>query len=327
MINNNFVTDVINAGGSIHPMFIPPTLTNGTGLINPSILIVNDEIIVNLRHIQYTLYHAELNKYEHQWGPLVYLNPENDITLTTVNYICRLNNDDLSIVSYYRVDTSKFDEKPLWEFVGLEDARLVYWDNKFYLCGVRRDTTTNGQGRMEMSEIKFVDSKVVEVSRSRIPAPGENDSYCEKNWMPILDKPFHFVKWTNPTEVVKVDLEKLTCKTVFLGDYTQMPADLRGGSQVIAWGSGYLTINHESDLYTSEAGRKDATYRHRFTYWDKDFKNRKFSDLFSFMDGKIEFACGLAEYRDDVLITFGFQDNAAYIVRLPKTLINKMLND
>jgi len=327
MINKNFASIVIDAGGSIHPLTIPATLTNGTGLTNPSILVVNDEIIVNLRHIQYTLYHAELNKYEHQWGPLVYLNPENDITLTTVNYICKLNNNTLEIESYHRVDTSKFDKPPLWEFVGLEDARLVNWNNKFYLCGVRRDTTTHGEGRMELSEIIFSNSNVIEVSRSRIPAPGKNDSYCEKNWMPILDKPFHFVKWTNSTEVVKVDVEKLTCETVFLGEYTPMPSDLRGGSQVISWGNGYLTLNHETDLYTSEAGRKDGTYRHRFTYWDKDFKNRKFSELFSFMDAKIEFACGMTEYRDNVLITFGFQDNAAFIIRIPKNLINKMIND
>ena len=34
------------------------------------------------------------------------------------------------------------DEKPLWTFIGLEDARMVQWSNKYFLCGVRRDTTT-----------------------------------------------------------------------------------------------------------------------------------------------------------------------------------------
>ena len=37
------------------------------------------------------------------------------------------------------------------DFIGLEDGRLLKWNDKYYLTGVRRDTTTNGQGRMELS--------------------------------------------------------------------------------------------------------------------------------------------------------------------------------
>ena len=321
----NFVKAALANGGSIKPLIIPSELTNGTGLCNPSVFTENDKILVNLRHIQYTLYHSELCKYEHQYGPLVYLNPENDITLTTTNYICELN-DELDITHYTKVDTSVHDQKPLWEFVGLEDARLFKWDGKVYLSGVRRDTTTNGQGRMELSELEFTDTEVKEIDRFRIPAPGKDNSYCEKNWMPILDLPYHYVKWTNPTEVVKVDPEAKTCETVHLGEWKEMPKDLRGGSQVISFKDGYLTINHETDLYKSEAGRKDATYRHRFTYWDKDWNIVKFSKLFSFMDAKIEFACGMAKFKDDYLITFGFQDNAAYILRVTEQFLEDFIN-
>ena len=74
------------------------------------------------------------------------------------------------------IDTSLLDQEPKWEFVGLEDARIVIWDGKTYLCGVRRDTTTNGEGRMELSEI--VDGK--EVNRYRIEPPNGH-TYCEKN--------------------------------------------------------------------------------------------------------------------------------------------------
>jgi hypothetical protein len=322
----NFAKLVLNCGGSIHPLIIPTDTTNGTGLFNPSVLIVEDKIIVNVRHCQYTLYHSELNNYEHQYGPLVYLNPENDISLTTTNYICELDKN-FNIIYFSKVNTSKLDKSPLWEFIGLEDARLVYWDDKFYLTGVRRDTSPNGQGRMELSEIEFTGTEVNEVNRIRIPTPGNNDSYCEKNWMPILDQPFHFVKWTNPTEVVKFNIDKQTCDTVFLGKYHEMSKDLRGGSQVISFGDGYLTLNHETDLYQSEAGRKDATYRHRFTYWDKNWNVLKFSKPFSFMDAKIEFACGMAHYHNNILITFGFQDNSAYILKTPLSVIEEMLND
>lgn len=322
----SFVKKVLDRGGSIKPLIIPSEYTNGTGLLNPSVFVDEYEnILVNIRHIQYTLYHAELNKYEHQWGPLVYLHPENDLTLTTTNYICKLN-EDLDIEFYSKIDTSKLDVEPLWEFVGLEDCRLIKWNEKLYICGVRRDTTTNGEGRMELSEIQIKDKCAREISRVRIPAPGENNSYCEKNWMPIIDKPYHFVKWTNPTEVVKFNIDTCTTDQIYLGQYNQMPADLRGGSQVIPYKDGYLTLNHETYLYNSEAGRKDGTYRHRFTYWDKNWNVIKFSENFHFLGAKIEFSCGIAKYKNDFIITFGFQDNAAYALKVPEKIVEEMIN-
>ena len=136
----NFVKHCVNNGGVIKPLIIPSGETNGTGLFNPTIFVDGDEIYVNIRHCQYTLYHSELNRFEHQWGPLLYLNPENDITLTTTNFFCTLDSD-LNIDRIHRVDTSSFDRNPLWEFVGLEDCRIVKWDDKFYLSGVRRILT------------------------------------------------------------------------------------------------------------------------------------------------------------------------------------------
>ena len=225
-----------------------------------------------------------------------------------------------------KVDTSRLDVRPLWEFIGLEDARLVNWDNKFYLCGVRRDTTTNGVGRMELSEIELTDISATEIARTRMPAPGKDDSYCEKNWMPIIDKPYHWIKWSNPTEVVKFDTTTKTTTTEYLGTYTdQLQKDQRGGSQVIPFEGGYLSLTHETNLYYSERGLKDAHYRHRFMFWDKDFNFVRSSPEFNFMDAKIEFSCGMAEYRGDLLITFAFQDNAAYLARVPKSLVHNFL--
>ena len=320
----NLVKQVIKNGGSIVPLIIDSSKTNGTGLMNPSIFNDNGKLILNLRHVQYTLYHTR-SKFENRYGPLAYLNPENDITLTTTNYFCSLDNN-LSITSFNKVDTSKHDITPIWEFVGLEDARLVRWDNKLYICGVRRDTKDNGEGRMELSELKISNNKVEEISRFRIPAPINDDtSYCEKNWMPILDMPYHFVKWTNPTEVVKVDPIKKTCTQVFLGTDYSSKRDIRGGSQVITIGDYRVAITHEVDLWQNKNNNKEATYRHRIVTWDKDWNVVNISDEFDFMTGYIEFCCGLAIKDDNVLVSFGYEDNAAYLLKIPlnyfKTLV------
>lgn len=323
---DNFVKKVLDAGGSITPLIIPADQTNGTGTFNPSIFNDNGKLLMNMRHCQVTIYHSEKNLYEHQWGPLCYMNPENDITLTTTNYFCEIG-DDLMIKKHNVVDFSKFNQKPLWEFIGLEDCRVFRWEEKLYICGVRRDTTTNGQGRMELSEIEMDDSGVREVSRFRIPTPGDNSSYCEKNWMPVIDMPYHFVKWCNPTEVVKVDPVNKTCETVFLGNYVQKNLDYRGGSQVIPLGQYRIALTHQTNLFQSEQGRKNAIYRHAFVIWDKNWNVVKYCEPFPFMDVHIEFCAGMAVHNKDLLITFGVQDNAAYLLRAPLKFIEDFINE
>jgi hypothetical protein len=72
-------------------------------------------------------------------------------------------------------------------------------------------------------------------------------------------------------------------------------------------------------------GQKNAVYRHRFIYWDKDWKIKKYSVPFSFMDAFIEFCCGADFYKDNLLISFGYQDNCAYVLKMPIDLIDPLL--
>jgi hypothetical protein len=237
--------------------------------------------------------------------------------------------DEMRIKWYHRIDTSKFPDKELWEFVGLEDARIVRWDGKLYICGVRRDLDTIGTGRMELSEIEITDNGVKEVAQYRIPIPNhvaDEGSYCEKNWMPITDMPFHFVKWTNGTEVVKYDIKTGLTEQVLVTHWRDLGCiDLRGGSQVIPFGDYRFCLNHETYLFRSEQGRKDGTYRHRFVVWDKNWNIVKVSKQFAFLNGEIEFAVGMTAYKNDYLITFGFQDNAAYLLKVPQDFVRKYI--
>ena len=299
--------------------------------MNPSIFIDDDgDILVILRHINYTLYHSENNqRFPSIWGPLSYLHPEEDQRLVTANYLCRLDKD-LNIINYTLIDTTKLNVKPIWTFVGEEDARLVKWEGKYYATGVRRDTTVNGQGRMELSELA-IDKEAwtaKEVSRIRIEAPVNKESYCEKNWMPILERPFQYVKWTSPTEVVEASPTSTESKQLSVVEGVKSSTDQRGGSQVINWGDYYIAITHEVVLFKNYLGQKNGTYRHRLCVWDKEFKLIGLSpESFSFLDGQIEFVCGAAEYQGNLLVGFGFVDNAAFVLELPADLVNKMIEE
>ena len=333
----NLAKKAIQSGGSIHPLIIPNNETNGTGLCNPSVYVDKDNIIVNVRHVDYLLYHSvgsqyymdqeNWGKFQSRWGPLSYLHPEDDLRLKTTNYVCELDSN-LDIKTHYKVGTSKLDVEPVWTFTGLEDARIVRWDAKLYLCGVRRDVKDNGEGRMELSEL---DENYNEISRVRIEQFNNPISYCEKNWMPVLDMPYHFIKWANPTELVKVDPETGRSETVYQSKTKiDLPRELRGSSHIIKWGDFWLGITHEVD-YWYFTGRgdacKDAMYKHRIILWDDDWDIVKVTAEFQFMDGQIEFCTGAAINGDDLLISFGFQDNGAYLLKTPNNIINDLLDN
>lgn len=336
---SNLAKEIIKEGGDLVPLIIPNSASKGMGLMNPSIFNDNGNFLVNLRWVDYSLFHSDKKqKYWSRWGPLTYIHQENWMALRTINYLCKLDPKTLEVKLYAEIDTSKLDSPPVWEFHGLEDARLVRWDGKLYGIGVRRDVKTNGEGRMQYQQIEFEFkdgcdqcAKAKEVSRNRIQPPIYLDSYCEKNWMPIVDMPHHFVKWTNPTEIVKANLSDNTSTQIHLGEnFIPIGRDLRGGSQVIKWGEGWLAVTHElqDPIDKNELGLKDAFYFSRFVYWNKDWNITKISTDFSFLDGRIEFSTGLCEYdENNVLITFGWVDCAAYVAKVPKTLINNLLTE
>jgi hypothetical protein len=325
----NLVEKAVSNGGKLAPIVIPNGLTSGTGLMNPSIFIDNDgDILVNLRHVNYTLYHAEnKQRFSSRFGPLSYLHPEKDQRLVTTNYLCRLN-DELTMTDYALVEMQTLHE-PIWEFVGLEDARVVQWNGEYFLIGVRRDTTTSGVGRMEYTQIDLDKANwtVREIHRKRIAAPLADDSYCEKNWMPVVDKPYTFVKWTLPTEVVYSSPFGGDTEQMFVRHSVQPPKDQRGSSQVIKWGNIYLCVTHEVDLYKNYLQQKDAIYRHRIVLWDEQFNFAGMTKPFSFLDGQVEFAVGAAKQGDDLLISFGFQDNAAFVLRVPKLVVEDLITE
>lgn len=306
----DFARLALDTDGSIVNLTMPSNECVGYALTNPSIFYHDGKVLLNIRNVQYSLFHSEKEqKFQNQWGVLSYLHPEDDMTLTTKNALSL----DFPILNPQYVDTSKLDVKPLWEFVGLEDARIVVWDDRIFLCGVRRDTTTNGEGRMELSEI--LDG--VEINRYRIQPPN-GYTYCEKNWMPIVDMPFHFVKWSNPTEVVKVDLETLSSETIVIQNQPNisLQRDLRGGSQVITYNNHYIALTHEVNLWNNQKGNKDGQYYHRFIVWDKEWNIVHTSKEFKFIDANIEFCCGMTQVNDEFWMTFGYQDSTAFLLKM-----------
>ena len=331
MVFSNLVKTFIDNDAIIKPIYIDGKDSNGTGLCNASIIYSENKLRVILRNVEYTLYHAENEgKYHSRFeGTLSYYHKDNDLNLRTTNFYLELNKDTLEINKYNKVDTSKLDVKPIWNFIGLEDVRLTFWDNKYYMCGVRRDTTINGQGRIEMSEIKINNDNVKEINRNRIEV-SDKSSYCEKNWMPIKDKPYTFIKWCNPVEVVVVDLENKKATSIHKSDkILDLPHDIRGGSQLLPWiDNTYICIVHECKFIPRGFNnQKDANYYHRFIIWNNDYSIKYISEPFNFMTAKIEFCIGMEQVDNNIIILFGFQDNCCYGIKILKDKLEYILNN
>lgn len=326
---NNFVKYCLSKGSVIRPLNFPLKDKEYIGTCNPSIFFDGDRLRLIIRRVNYALWNSD-NEYRFttQYGPLWYISGDEERHLKTINYLCEIDNN--GVLKYNLINTSKLDKEPIWEFVGLEDARLVRWDGKLYATGVRRDTTPNGQGRMELSEL---DEDGNEISRVRIKAPGDDSSYCEKNWMAILDMPYHYVKWCNPVEIVKANPITGDCETVLLKEqpqdleyYNTNNMGIRGSSQVIPWGEYRIALTHMCELWINEKQQKCGTgYFEQFIVWDKDWNIVKISEPFKFAGFGIEFTNGLA-YKDGVFyIPFALQDNFSFLLTVSEDIVRDFI--
>ena len=59
--------------------------------------------------------------------------------------------------------------------------------------------------------------------------------------------------------------------------------------------------------------------------WDKEFNFVGLSKEFAFLDTPIEFCVGAAIRNDNLLLSFGIQDNAAFILDVPGNVINEII--
>ena len=328
---DNLVKLVLDKGGSVSHLKIPSTDSGGTGLCNPSIFVDKDgTILLNLRNVGYALYHCENEqKFQGRWGPLAYLHPEDDCYLRTTNFLCILDPKTLEISSYKQVDTSQLDIQPVWDFIGLEDARVVRWDDKMYLTGVRRDTKPNGEGRMELSQVVTVDSKVREVKRSRIEPPNDPNSYCEKNWMPIEGAPPGLeggrVYSLDPFTIIVNSQNSGQIDFLWKGSSYPMLSGWRGGTPVKRLGNAYYAVIHKTifspvrnyvhrvlKMSVNEGTLNPVSVSREFVF------RRRFD---------VEFCSGLEFVESQTFVSFGYQDKEAWLTILKTPDFTRLAED
>jgi len=306
ILNDGLVKFIINSGGSIIPLNFKLDSPEFTSVMNPSIVNHEGDILVNFRVTNYSLHVSSTSRYPHFSGPIGYVRSLNDPSLESKNYLAHLNIESKSLIGLKEINIPTTETEKNLRYKGLEDARLISWMSKVYLSGTKWSLHKGTElGRINLVDINSP-TKCIE-----IPIPKFTESKCEKNWMPILDKPFSWVRWTSPTEIVQYhqleghldSYKKTSVRTEF---------SIRGGTQLVKVNDYYLAFAHSVDYHNMNYGKVNYDYYAHLLIFDNDLNLIFISDRFKFMNDKIEFHNGLTHYKDKLIVTFSIDDNASY---------------
>lgn len=206
---------------------------------------------------------------------------------------------------------------------GLEDCRLQWWHNSWWVAATTRDANERGMARVSLARLHETDTEMQAVDFVEFPAqdPGRH----EKNWAPFASRragshdaasdgadPLHLIDRWHPYREVEWDGTTLsTAGAVSAADGDPRLSEWRGGSQGVRVGDAVLFIIHQVRY---EAGIR--RYLHRVV-GKHDDGTVDWSAAFTFTGAPIEFAAGLAVRGDTAVISFGVGDAVAALAVLP----------
>ena len=239
---------------------------------------------------------------------------------TSHNVIGHINDDWQLAGSRLMVDRAGGDRNRLGMSRGFEDCRLVSWKFKLFAtataCDLVRDDPKPKIAVLDLDEAG-------DVVRARVQPSHRH----EKNWMPVVDgERLRFVYSVMPPVVLDFD-DDTGLVSPSACDVDMTTSVVRGGSQLIAYGGGYIAVVHEVHRERAERGRgKDAyTYLHRFALFDRDVRLVRMSEPFYFRDRGIEFCAGLAEWRGSFVMSFGSADREACLAVVHRDIVQRMI--
>lgn len=229
-----------------------------------------------------------------------------DGVVRTRNYLAELDDASLAVTAVRPLAMAPGGGVLPGPVIGLEDVRLIDLRGHWMASATVRDRNEAWRCEIALADLE-ADGHDLRVLRS------PNGDRHEKNWMPFLrGDALHFVYSLAPTVVLRYDDRTGVLDTVSTCAAPPWADELRGGSQGLAVGGGHLFVAHE--VASVGAGRD---YRHRLVHLDGDGRITAASPPFRFLAPGIEFCAGIAPAGEDIVLSFGSEDRAAYLLRVP----------
>jgi len=220
-------------------------------------------------------------------------------------------NDELIYIRTESLNVSKNDDNVI--FRGLEDARLIVWENELYVYGTQfTNDCTSGCDMMCYklnNDLKVMDS-------CRLPGKytlGIGGLVTEKNWMAIPDRKMDFIYG-----IVNKNGNDIPIIYDNMSPDVELNMTVKGSTPLLKDDIGYSCIVHKS--------RREGNmlyYDHMICYMTDQFEIHGYSKPFHFEQQGIEFCTGWTE--DDsgnLYITYSTTDGTTnLLVTDMKTLL------
>jgi hypothetical protein len=157
---------------------------------------------------------------------------------------------------------------------------------------------------------------------------GPNKKRVEKNWSVVSGESVpEFDLIYGPNSIYK---DGKVTQLELAGKYK----NLRGGTQLIPWEDGYLSVWHITrkkltkvfNSRTFSVENPDLRdYTHVFVFHDKDGSIRKVSEEFIFGSGAVEFAAGIIEHKGKLIVSWGHDDAWSWLATITVEAVKDML--
>lgn len=286
---------------------LPNFLGEGWSPMNPSIAEKEDgEYLVSVRHVNY--------EYKND----VYIPLDNSDIIKTRNVLIELDRH-FNVVSSSEIDDSRCCGAQLFPVFGLEDMRIFKVNEYWMASTTMREHRSDGRCEIVVARL----NGNVLTSSAILPSPLPNRH--EKNWMPLHGHDRCEWVW-NINPPIRVVLDDITDSFVVHPAVSALtPTPLRGGSQLISWGEGWLCVTHDVRWNQTPNGNR-REYRHYLVLVSRDFSTVQVSRPFIFEHSGIEFCAGVASTPHGIVMSYGIEDKSARLMELPRTQVETLFS-
>ena len=314
---NSFVRFVELNGGKCYSFALPQNLLNNKFAAgNSSCVWYNDELIINTRLVDYIkMFQNTEFKCTNGSYAQTYFYTKNGYD--TRNVVSKFKNGEL-----HDIHETIYPKEAYYDvhYRGLEDGRLVVWDNKLYIYGTRWDRMKD-KGCICIYELEDGKHPVNE-----IVIPPQNYTNCEKNWSAVSDKPFTFVYWHNPTQIISANNSGACWLVKEHPKNNNITREIKGSSQIVRYDENtYISLVHTNDYYDKD-GFNYSDYLTAFVIYNNDLDIIKMSDWFVFNSPMCEFTCGLTVHNDEIYITYSQLDCTTNLLVTDRKTVNDFID-
>lgn len=291
----NLMFYVAPLNNCVHRELIYPDNNPGWNLFNPGMCLFENEVIINCR-------------LANSGGMWFTLNDGKQVSpshpIRTENVRTKLNSKEWKMFHCEH----NLPSAPRTMVKGLEDCRLFTYRNKVWFAATAKEFSRNGN----LCEMFIGDADEL----VRLKPPPSFPPRNEKNWLPFeYEDRLRCVYSYEPFVTFTVDCKTGECEIFKQKSYSHVVdmTSFRGSA-----GPVYCKENKSFYIIVHEViGHPDRFYFHRILKLNKDLELTHISLPFQMLgDNKIEYVCGCVIDNQDVLISYGDNDNKGMLAKM-----------